>query len=266
MVQVRTSPQEHSLLMFEARKSASFGVYFTDAHDNPLDVSTATVTIAVSHQNRAVNQAPVLTVTAEPRVDIGWKRFNIQASQLSMNPGPYDFTMTVILEGYSFVPMKGTLELVDNGDLSATSSTFTIPSTTTNLKVALKPASTVVVSLTDMLLPIPTAAVEGGGGGGGDIPVTDAELLAIFNDPGSAFRAAVLAAIDAKIAEIEIPTPEPAGVQPADVYAFRVRTGGGTGAWEPANRGDFKGIVWLGADPSSSEQEPQDLRSIPAGS
>lgn len=263
MVQVRTSPQEHSLLVFEARKSASFGVFFTDANDAPLDVSTATVTLAFAPQTRAVGSAPVLTVVAEPRPDLGWKRFNIQASQLALNPGSYDFTMTVVLEGYSFVPMKGTLELVENTDLSATSTTFTIPSTTTNLKVALRPASTVVVSLTDMALPVPT--VPGGGGGGGE-PVSDAALLAIFNDPGSAFRAAVLAAIDAKIDAIPDPVIPEGGVQPGDVYAVRVRELSGEGAWEPANRGDFKGIIWYGSDPSSPEQQWPDLRVNPAGS
>lgn len=262
MVQVRTSPQEHSLLVFEARKSASFGVFFTDAFDNPIDVSTATVTLAFAPQTRAVGAAPLLTVTAEGRPDLGWKRFNIQASQLAFTPGTYDFTMTVVLEGYSFVPMKGTLELVENTDLSATSTTFTIPSTTTNLKVALRPASTVVVNLTDMALPVPTA----GGGGGGGTPVTDALLLSILNAPGSTFKAAIQQMITTAIDAIPDPVIPPSGAQANQLYAARVRTLGGTGPWEAANRGTFKGIIWIGAAPSSTEQQPGDLRITPAGS
>ena len=50
-----------------------------------------------------------------------------------------------------------------------------------------------------------------------------------------------------------------------DVFATRVRLNGGTGDWEPANRQSFKGLIWIGMDPSSSEQLPGDLRQTPEG-
>lgn len=128
-----------------------------------------------------------------------------------------------------------------------------------------------------------------------EIPdVTVEAITALFNAPGSPLKAAILSLIQSEIAALTIPdaptaqdianlyaaassplrsavdadidaaiAAQPTYVQPSDVYAFRRRTGGGSGAWEAANRGSYKGIVWLGADPSSSEQATQDVRLIP---
>jgi hypothetical protein len=128
-----------------------------------------------------------------------------------------------------------------------------------------------------------------------EIPdVTVEAITALFNAPGSPLKAAILSLIQSEIAAISIPAPptaqsianlyaqassplrsavdadidaaiaaQPTYVQPKDVYAFRRRTSGGTGAWEPTNRGTFKGVVWLGTDPSSSDQAAQDVRLIP---
>jgi len=49
----------------------------------------------------------------------------------------------------------------------------------------------------------------------------------------------------------------------SDLYAVRKRTSGGSGPWEPANRGNFAGIMWVGVDPSSVEQLPGDIRYVP---
>ena len=124
--------------------------------------------------------------------------------------------------------------------------------------------------------------------------VTADAITTLFNAPGSPLKAAILSLIQSEIAALTIPdeptaqdiadlytaassplraavdvdidaaiAAQPAYVQPSDVYAFRRRTSGGTGAWEPANRGSYKGIVWLGTDPSSSDQAAQDVRLIP---
>ena len=130
-----------------------------------------------------------------------------------------------------------------------------------------------------------------------EIPdVTVEAITALFNAPGSPLKAAILSLIQSEIAALTIPdaptaqdiadlytasgsplktaidtdidaaiAAQPTYVQPSDVYAFRRRTGGGTGSWEAANRGSYKGIVWLGTDPSSSEQTAQDVRLVPEG-
>lgn len=84
--------------------------------------------------------------------------------------------------------------------------------------------------------------------------VNDTQVAALVSNEASATHAAIISVAG-----------EAGGgdAQAANLYAFRKRTLGGTGPWEPANRGSYAGIVWVGIDPSSSEQQPGDLRFVP---
>lgn len=77
----------------------------------------------------------------------------------------------------------------------------------------------------------------------------DASLTSIVNDPSSTFRAAILALAGGDVSQ-------------EDVFAVRKRTSGGTGAWQPADRQNFAGIIWVGTDPSSAEQAAGDIRIV----
>ena len=324
MVQLRTSPSTHSVLTLEARKSCSFGLNVVSESGVGRDLTDATsLSLPVAPRVRSASAEPILNIAATGLTADGWASFALQASQLNLAVGSYDFTITMISQGYSIVLLKGTLELVENTERASTSSIYTMPTSTTALKAVLRGATVVKVVLSDIPQP-----VAGGGGGGTPLSdagvaalvadtgslthgavvgvaqavadaivipdVTDAAITDLFNAPGSPLKAAILSLIQSEIAAISIPAPptaqdiaylyaqassplkdavtadidaaidaQPEYVEPKDVYAFRRRTSGGTGAWEPTNRGTYKGVVWLGTDPSSSDQAAQDVRLIP---
>ena len=323
MVQLRTSPSTHSVLTLEARKSCSFGLNVVSESGVGRDLTDATsLSFTVAPRVRAASDAPILNIAATGMSADGWASFALQASQLNLAVGSYDFTITMISQGYSIVLLKGTLELVENTERASTSSIYTMPTSTTALKAVLRGATVVKVVLSDIPQPVT--------GGGGGTPLSDAGVAALvadtgslthgavvgvaqavadaivipdvtaaaitdlFNAPGSPLKAAILSLIQSEIAAISIPAPptaqsiadlyaqassplqiavtadidaaidaQPEYAEPKDVYAFRRRTSGGTGAWEPTNRGTYKGVVWLGTDPSSSDQAAQDVRLIP---
>lgn len=57
--------------------------------------------------------------------------------------------------------------------------------------------------------------------------------------------------------------PGSGGISDPGVPIVRVRTSGGTGAWQAADRDiPERIIIWYGTDPSSSEQQAGDIRWI----
>lgn len=165
MVQIRTSPSEHSFLMLEARKSCSFSISLVDGNGAPISLAGGSITLAISPVVRAATELPLLTVTAEPTGAEGVSQFNLQASVLDLTPGEFDFAITVVLEGYSFVVMKGTLEVVQNTDFSAGAASYNTPLSNLNVQAVIRANGTVRVVLGHALPPGIVRAPAGGNPG-----------------------------------------------------------------------------------------------------
>lgn len=153
MVQISTTPPEHGTLRLAARKSCSFGIRLEDSRGASVDVTDATIRLTASKRGTVGGATTVLNVLAVPRAQRGWARFNIQASQLNFGIGSYDFTLTVTLEGFSFVVLEGELELVENTENASLLETYDIPTISNNLRAVLRAANSVRVVLDGALPP-----------------------------------------------------------------------------------------------------------------
>ena len=140
-VTISSSPQETTVLEFEARKSAAFGVWFQDARG-------ATVNLTGSEIRLTVVNPQVLQVDAD-YIDAGtgYATFALQASDLDLTPKTYPFVVTLVSSNYSLVVLKGELKLKPNGEVTSTSETFTTPPAANSLLVKLLGSQNVHVSL-----------------------------------------------------------------------------------------------------------------------
>lgn len=157
------SPQETTLLVLEASKSFSLGLYIRDGNRVPLNVAGSTAVLTAAKVSRAGIGTVVVTNSAVI-LDAGggYLRFNIQASELALAPGTYALTVTFVLAGFSVVLLKGNLEIKAN--TSATTSTF-VGGSTTDLDVMLRESNTAHVETSTLLPPdvlhVPTGGTTG---------------------------------------------------------------------------------------------------------
>ena len=153
MVKLSNSPYEATVLTLEARKSFSLRIELHDRHGNlmPWDNLSATFTLGTLDPLEAL-----LEVSATDGV------FRIQASELNLKPGTYQFTITLRSRGYSFVIVKGDVKLVQNTEAGSVADFYgaAIPSET--IAVQLDQMNVIKVSLRNT----PLTLGEGVGVGG----------------------------------------------------------------------------------------------------
>ena len=150
-MKLSNSPYESTVLILEARKSFSLRIELHDRHGNLMswDNLSATFTLGTLDPLEAL-----LEVSATDGV------FRIQASELSLKPGTYQFTITLRSRGYSFVIVKGDVKLVQNTEAGSVADLYgaAIPSET--IAVQLDQMNVIKVSLRNTPLTLGT----GGGG------------------------------------------------------------------------------------------------------
>ena len=118
MPTLTNTPKQLTQLILEARKSFSLGLWFELADGTRVDLTGATAVFIINKQSHLggaqVLNKPVDIVDAE----IGYARVNLQADDLDLTPGTYDFSSTLVsAEGYSSIILKGEVEIVANGNL-----------------------------------------------------------------------------------------------------------------------------------------------------
>ena len=159
MVKLSNSPYESTVLILEARKSFSLRIELHDRHGNPMswDNLSATFTLGTLEPLEALLEIPATDGV-----------FRIQASELNLKPGTYQFTITLRSRGYSFVIVKGDVKLVQNTEAGSVADFYgaAIPSET--IAVQLDQMNVLKVSLRN------TPLTLGTGGGG---PSTWSELV-----------------------------------------------------------------------------------------
>ena len=150
MVKLSNSPYESTVLILEARKSFSLRIELHDRHGNLMswDNLSATFTLGTLDPLEAL-----LEVSATDGV------FRIQASELNLKPGTYQFTITLRSRGYSFVIVKGDVKLVQNTEAGSVADVYgaAIPSET--IAVQLDQMNVLKVSLRNTPLTLGTSVV-----------------------------------------------------------------------------------------------------------
>ena len=150
MVKLSNSPYESTVLTLEARKSFSLRIELHDRHGNPMpwDNLSATFTLGTLDPLEAL-----LEVSATDGV------FRIQASELDLKPGTYQFTITLRSRGYSFVIVKGDVKLVQNTEAGSVADFYgaAIPSET--IAVQLDQMNVIKVSLRNTPLALGTSVI-----------------------------------------------------------------------------------------------------------
>ena len=151
MAKLSNSPYESTVLTLEARKSFSLRIELHDRHGNLMswDNLSETFTLGTLEPLEAL-----LEISATDGV------FRIQASELDLKPRTYQFTITLRSYGYSFVIVKGDVELVQNTEAGSVNALYgaAIPSET--IAVQLDQMNVIKVSLRNTPLTLGT----GGGG------------------------------------------------------------------------------------------------------
>ena len=118
MVTLGNSPSEVVVLALEARKSFALRVELRDPHDNVLPWDEVTANLAIG----TIDRAGEVTVLTDATTTDGL--FQLQAAELDLHPGTYQFTITALQRGYSHVLAKGEVRLRQNTETIATSHTY----------------------------------------------------------------------------------------------------------------------------------------------
>ena len=150
MVKLSNSPYESTVLTLEARKSFSLRIELHDRHGNLMswDNLSATFTLGTLDPLEALLEIPATDGV-----------FRIQASELNLKPGTYQFTITLRSRGYSFVIVKGDVKLVQNTEAGSVADFYgaAIPSET--IAVQLDQMNVIKVSLRNTPLALGTSVI-----------------------------------------------------------------------------------------------------------
>lgn len=130
MTYIGNTPQDQTVLRLEAAKSFSFNVWVQDQTGRSLDITGATSRIIMKKppfdpadlsdtSNLIVNDDAVMVDPA-----VGLMRFNLQAADLNHSAGEYPFSVVFTKDGYSFVMIKGVVEILSNGELTSTGDVY----------------------------------------------------------------------------------------------------------------------------------------------
>ena len=154
MVKLSNSPYEATMLTLEARKSFALRVELFDRHDNEMSWEGLHGSFVLGKRGQT---EPLIEVVGEEGV------FALQANQLDMEPGTYQFVVVLNSNGYSLVIIKGEVRLLEN--VEAASTAYLYPASVPSETVAVKLDGMNVVRVHLRNTPL-TLGIGGGGGGG----------------------------------------------------------------------------------------------------
>lgn len=154
MVEIFNSPQDASVIEVEARKSFTFGMWFVDSRKEAVDLTGATITLTVTKLDRyGVATVVLSTVAFMADAAVGYATVNLQASQLNVKPMTYQFAITLRVNGYSVVVMKGDFTVRQNAEYASVANSFLTANPSQNLEVQLRNQTNVHLELSTVLPP-----------------------------------------------------------------------------------------------------------------
>ncbi len=175
MAYLGNSPSKETILRLEARKSFSFHLAVMDPERRPISLTGATLRIVMkqSPMDAADTDDGDNLIAADTAVLVdaarGLARFDIQASDLNLPTGEYQFAVVLkAASGYSTVLVKGLVDLQQNTEFTSVASAFSTAQPAQQLEVLLRGSTTVEVTVGTSRLPAApsfsysTAAPTGG--------------------------------------------------------------------------------------------------------
>ena len=164
MPTITNSPQDQLTLELEARKSFAFGVWLKE-RNKPIDLVGSTLTFNMGVIGR--DEVEILLTREAELVapGMGYARFPIQASDLDLEPGEYDFTVTLLLSGFSVVILKGIVKLKQNTEFESIEESYDAGNLAKNVEILFKTQGDAHVTLTDLLPPDVARLPPGGNTG-----------------------------------------------------------------------------------------------------
>lgn len=117
MPQLSNSPRQHTVLRLEREKSFALGLFFVTADGGPVDLTGATVRFSMTKPQHLGGAVVLWEWFVNQPEDVGYTRVLLNALDLVMDVGEYDFAITHISpSGYTTVVVKGTVEIVANAE------------------------------------------------------------------------------------------------------------------------------------------------------
>jgi hypothetical protein len=264
-------PGQATMLRVEARKSFALGLWLKEPSGRAVNITGSTITIVAKPKpfDNEDDVANIFGADATAIISVptqGYARFEIQASTLDYAAGEYEYAIVLqASSGYSSVIVMGTLEIVDNPEVTSTLTDFVAANPSQTLNVLLQDSNSInvvvgaqlppgmnyvsdeVVEILNGFDPDAVAMVPEGGTGGYVLTKTSADDYSMAWLPvgNGAF------ALDA--------TGQPAGYVPAAVgddtwiwSAVGIDASGVTAGYVPVANGDG---TWSWAEVDTAEPD-----------
>jgi hypothetical protein len=164
MPTLTNSPQDVTVIEAEARKSFAFGIWLKNSNGDAVDISNSQTSFTLGKYDK-YGVATVL-VSKDFNVvapSLGYMTVFVDADQLNYKPDTYYFTVTLRIQGYSVVLMKGDFALQQNMEFDSINHDYVATNPAQSVEVTLREALNVHVTLSALLPPnlvIPTDASD----------------------------------------------------------------------------------------------------------
>lgn len=162
MPTVGNTPKQQTVLRLEARKSFALALWIEDQNGRKLNISGTEIRI-IAKKRPYTDETPNLilndtAITSNP--EVGYARFELQASDLDWDPGEYDYVVTLLDDGYSSVLLRGVIDLQQNTDFDTVDDQYSGVNPSTSLKVVMRESVVIHVDAGPTLSPGTTSFTD----------------------------------------------------------------------------------------------------------
>jgi hypothetical protein len=117
-VALGNTPRRETTIAVEASKSYAFGLYFKTPDGLPVDLTDCELRLVAAEAPHVGGTEVMSLVAVSTAPQSGLAQFNMQASDLALEPGSYSYDVTLLPPtGYSSPIIKGYIEVGPNTDL-----------------------------------------------------------------------------------------------------------------------------------------------------
>jgi hypothetical protein len=142
---IGNTPTATTVIQVEARKSLSLSLWFMDTNRRPADLTGSIVRLVAKAAPYAADDTTDAENVIEhdvaefPAPELGYARFELQASELDLAATEYPFVIVIVSPGgYSTVAVKGVLDVQPNPEFSSMASEYDDGASPASLEVRLR--------------------------------------------------------------------------------------------------------------------------------
>ena len=111
------TPNRETSISVEASKSYAFGLRFVDVEDQPISVEGSVIRFVATEPVYQGSNEVIIKEASHVLDTAGFVQFEFQAEELALDPGSYNYDITLIPPtGYSTPLLKGSLNVGSNTD------------------------------------------------------------------------------------------------------------------------------------------------------